>query len=168
MVLFAALASVSLFGQSSGKFAYMADTHIAEGSSSIADLEACIKDINSNPEIQFSILAGDITEFGSDKEIKLAKSIIDKFEKPYYILAGNHDSKWSESGCNTFEKVFGYGHFEFEAFGVKFVGTNSGPNMRMAPALVPRESIVLLDSLVKATPTPKPVIFVNHFPQDKP
>ena len=166
MVLFAALASVSLFGQSSGKFAYMADTHIAEGSSSIADLEACIKDINSNPEIQFSILAGDITEFGSDKEIKLAKSIIDKLEKPYYILAGNHDSKWSESGCNTFEKVFGYGHFEFEAFGVKFVGTNSGPNMRMAPALVPRESIVLLDSLVKATPAQKPVIFVNHFPQD--
>ena len=62
--------------------------------------------------------------------------------------------------------MFGYGHFEFEAFGVKFVGTNSGPNMRMAPALVPRESIVLLDSLVKATPAQKPVIFVNHFPQD--
>lgn len=158
--------SVALFGQNSGKFAFLADTHIAEGAVSISDLEACIEDINSNPEISFSILAGDITEFGSDKEIKLAKSIIDKFDKPYYIVAGNHDSKWSESGCNTFENVFGYGHFEFEAFGIKFVGTNSGPNMRMAPALVPRESIVLLDSLVKATPSDKPLIFVNHFPQD--
>ncbi|MBO7248752.1 MAG: PQQ-binding-like beta-propeller repeat protein [Bacteroidales bacterium] len=166
IVAIAFLASVSLMGQSEGKFAFFADTHIAEGSSSIADLEACIKDVNMNPEIEFSILAGDITEFGSDREIKLAKSIIDKFEKPYYIVAGNHDAKWSESGCNTFEKVFGYGHFEFEAFGLKFVGTNSGPNMRMAPALVPRESIVLLDSLVKATPAEKPIVFVNHFPQD--
>lgn len=158
--------SFSMDGQNSGKFAYLADTHIAEGAKSVEELEACIADINSNPEISFSILAGDITEFGSDREIRLAKSIIDRLEKPYYILAGNHDAKWSESGCNTFEKVFGYGHFEFEAFGVKFVGTNSGPNMRMAPALVPRESIVLLDSLVKNTPKEMPVIFVNHFPQD--
>lgn len=159
-------ASVLLSGQNKGQFAYLADTHIAEGAASIEELEACIKDINSNPDISFSILAGDITEFGSDREIRLAKSIIDKLEKPYYIVAGNHDSKWSESGCNTFEKVFGYGHFEFEAFGIKFVGTNSGPNMRMAPALVPRESIVLLDSLVHATPAHTPLIFVNHFPQD--
>lgn len=159
-------ASILLSAQNKGQFAYLADTHIAEGAASIDELEACIKDINDNPEISFSILAGDITEFGSDREIRLAKSIIDKLEKPYYIVAGNHDSKWSESGCNTFEKVFGYGHFEFEAFGIKFVGTNSGPNMRMAPALVPRESIVLLDSLVQATPSEMPLIFVNHFPQD--
>lgn len=165
-LVLAALASLSVSGQNSGKFAFFADTHIAEGAKSIEELEACIEDVNRNPEIEFSILAGDITEFGSDREIRLAKSIIDKLEKPYYVVAGNHDAKWSESGCNTFEKVFGYGHFEFEAFGLKFVGTNSGPNMRMAPALVPRESIVLLDSLVKATPSDKPLIFVNHFPQD--
>lgn len=165
-IALAIVSSISLVGQENGKFAFLADTHIAEGAASVEELAACIEDINSNPEISFSILAGDITEFGSDREIKLAKSVIDKLEKPYYIVAGNHDAKWSESGCNTFEKVFGYGHFEFEAFGIKFVGTNSGPNMRMAPALVPRESIVLLDSLVKATPSNKPMVFVNHFPQD--
>lgn len=157
---------ISVNGQNSGKFAFLADTHLAEGANSIAELEACIADINSNPEISFSIFAGDITEFGSDREIKLAKSVIDKLEKPYYIVAGNHDSKWSESGCNTFEQVFGYGHFDFEAFGIKFIGTNSGPNMRMAPALVPRESVLLLDSLVKSIPSTTPIIFVNHFPQD--
>lgn len=166
-VLFVLLTlAFSLNGQTKGKFAFLADTHIAEGANSITELQACIEDINANPEISFSILAGDITEFGSDREIKLAKSIIDKLDKPYYIVAGNHDSKWSESGCNTFEKVFGYGHFEFEAFGIKFIGTNSGPNMRMAPALVPRESVVLLDSIVRAIPSQTPVVFVNHFPQD--
>lgn len=154
------------FGQESGRFAYLADTHIAEGAASVGDLTACIEDINKDSTISFTIFAGDITEFGADREIKLAKSIIDRLEKPYYIVAGNHDAKWSESGCNTFASVFGYEHFEFDAFGIKFIGTNSGPNMRMAPALVPRESIVWLDSLVKAIPTYQPVIFVNHYPMD--
>ena len=147
-------------------FAYLADVHIAEGAQSISDAEACIKDINSRGEAQFVIFAGDITEFGSDEEIAIAKSIFDKLDVPYYIVAGNHDSKWSESGCNTFKKVFGYEAFEFEVDGIKFIGTNSGPNMRMAPALLPRESVIWLDSLVNAVEVNKPIVFVNHYPMD--
>lgn len=153
-------------GKYNFSFAYMADIHIAVGGKSIVDAEACIKDINSNPDIAFSIFAGDITEFGSDEEIALAKSIFDKLDKPYYIVAGNHDAKWSESGCNTFVKEFGYEEFEFDYGGIKFIGTNSGPNMRMAPALLPRESMVWLDSLSKAVDKEQPVFFVNHYPMD--
>lgn len=149
------------------KFAYIADTHITEGSQHNKELENCIKDINANRDmIQFVIFGGDITEFGADTEIALAKSIIDKLTIPYYVVAGNHDAKWSESGCNTFAKVFGYENFEFDAGGIKFLGTNSGPNMRMAPALLPHESVVWLDSIAKAIPKEQPVIFVNHYPQD--
>ncbi len=147
-------------------FAYMSDIHIALEAKAIEDAEACVTDINSNPQIAFSIIAGDITEFGTDEEIALAKSIFDKLEKPYYIVAGNHDAKWSESGCNTFLKIFGYEEFEFDHQGIKFIGTNSGPNMRMAPALLPRESMVWLDSISKAIDPLQPVIFVNHYPMD--
>lgn len=147
-------------------FAYLADVHIALGGESVEDAEACVRDINANPDIAFSILAGDITEFGSDEEIALAKSIFDKLDKPYYIVAGNHDAKWSESGCNTFVKEFGYEEFEFDYGGIKFIGTNSGPNMRMAPALLPRESIVWLDSLSGTVDARQPVFFVNHYPMD--
>lgn len=148
------------------KFAYLADLHISDGAGPAADLEKSVQDINTLKGVDFVIIAGDITEFGSDKEILLAKSIIDKLTVPYYIVAGNHDSKWSESGCNTFARVFGYEHFNFDFNGVQFIGCNSGPNMRMAPALVPRESIIWLDSLTKALPQEKPVIFVNHYPLD--
>jgi len=148
------------------KFAYLADLHISDGAGPAADLEKSVQDINTLKGVDFVIIAGDITEFGSDKEILLAKSIIDKLTVPYYIVAGNHDSKWSESGCNTFARVFGYEHFNFDFDGVQFIGCNSGPNMRMAPALVPRESIIWLDSLTKALPQEKPVIFVNHYPLD--
>lgn len=147
-------------------FAFMADLHISEGSKTTTEAQACVEDINNNKEINFVIIAGDVTEFGNDREIRLAKSVLDKLNKPYYIVAGNHDSKWSESGCNTFAKEFGYEHFEFEAEGIKFIGTNSGPNMRMAPALLPRESVVWLDSIVKNSDPRQPMVFVNHYPMD--
>ncbi len=164
------ICSFSVFAQNESKsvikFAYLADTHVSVGSTSVDDLRQSVQDINNLKDVDFVIFAGDITEFGSDSEIRLAKSIIDELSIPYYIVAGNHDAKWSESGCNTFAKVFGYEHFNFEVGGVQFIGCNSGPNMRMAPALVPRESIVWLDSLTKALPKERPVVFVNHYPLD--
>ena len=166
LILISGILTAQTDNNRSFSFAYLADTHIAVDSKTVTEVTKCVEDINNNPGLSFVIIAGDITEFGSDKEIRLAKSIFDKLDKPYYIIAGNHDSKWSESGCNTFSKVFGYEHFEFDYQGVKFIGTNSGPNMRMAPALMPRESVILLDSIAKNIDKKQPVIFINHFPQD--
>ena len=148
------------------KFAYLSDIHICEGSPRIDNLLRCIADINSQKDIQFTMLGGDITEFGADHEIAMTKEMLDQLEHPYWIVAGNHDAKWSESGCNTFAKVFGYEQFDFEAGGIRFLGCNSGPNMRMAPALLPHESLMWLDSIMTVTPKEQPVIFVNHYPQD--
>lgn len=161
------LSIFSLIGQERNlSYAYLSDTHIAENAKSVEELEACVKEINENDTLKFVIITGDITDFGSDKELTLAKTIFDKLNKPYYIIAGNHDSKWSESGCNSFIKIYGYERFAFEDSGILFVGTNCGPDMRMAPALVPRESIVWLDSLVAATSPTKPIIYFNHYPQN--
>lgn len=153
-------------GEKKFSFAFLSDIHIAQGAKSVEDAILCMEDINKNKEIEFAVFAGDITEFGSDEEIALAKSVFDKLDKPYYVVAGNHDAKWSESGCNTFVKMFGYEGFEFEKGGIKFIGTNSGPNMRMAPALVPMESIVWLDSVSRAINPAQPVVFINHYPMD--
>ena len=169
--LFLLLAScLAVFAQDSlhkpFSFAYLSDVHIAENTDRIDDAITCVNDINDQPQIKFVIIAGDITEFGADDEIKIAKGIFDKLKVPYYIVAGNHDAKWSESGCNTFVKVFGYEGFNFDYEGIKFIGCNSGPNMRMAPALVPRETIVWLDSLSHRIDPAQPVFFVNHYPMD--
>ena len=149
------------------RFAYLSDIHISEGANGrIENLKRCIADINSQRDIQFTILGGDITDFGADREFEMTKAMLDQLTNPYWLVAGNHDAKWSESGCNTFAKVFGYEQFEFEAGGIKFLGCNCGPNMRMAPALIPHESLVWLDSLSRALPREQPVILVNHYPQD--
>ena len=125
-------------------------------------LSQCIKDINSLDSLDFVLFGGDITDFGADDELYLVKHMMDSLKYKYYVVAGNHDSKWSESGCNTFKKVFGYERFEFEAGGWRFLGCNCGPDMRMAPALIPRESMEWLESLEPG----KRSIFVNHYPQD--
>ena len=95
------------------RFALMADLHYSEGSRSAVDLRRCIRDINTRENLDFVMVAGDLTDFGTDEEISAVKNMLDSLDRPYYVVPGNHDAKWSESGCNTFRKVFGYETFEF-------------------------------------------------------
>lgn len=149
-------------------FAVLSDLHVSGASSNAAsDLRACIKDINSMQDgvdpLDFVIVTGDLTDFGSDSQIRVVKSMLDTLAIPYYTVPGNHDAKWSESGCDTFGTVFGGESFEFEAGGFRFVGCASGPDMRMAPALIPKQHMNRLEELAKE---PMPTIFVNHYPLD--
>lgn len=144
------------------RFAFVTDTHIAKGSQSIADLRACLKDINGQDSLDFVIFGGDVSDFGTDEEFAIAKNLMDTLRLPYYVVQGNHDANWSESGCNTFVKVFGYERFSFKKKGWRFIGCNSGPDMRMAPGLVPRETMKWLDSLEDEGKC----IFINHYPMD--
>ena len=113
------------------------------------------------------ILSGDITDFGSDAELQVAKQILDSLNKPWYIVPGNHDSNWSESGTNSFKKIFGSETFKFTYGGYLFLGTVCGPNMRMSPGQVSRENILWLDSsLNNLKDKNTPVIYVNHYPID--
>lgn len=148
------------------RFALVTDTHVGTETGQ-EDLERTVADINGQQDIAFVIFSGDVTEFGSDDELRLAKSVISKLNKPWHIIPGNHDTKWSESGCNTFRTVFGDETFSFEHKGYWFIGTNCGPNMRMGPGQVPRENIVWLDAQLKQqSDRQKPVIYINHYPQD--
>ncbi|RPD41819.1 PQQ-binding-like beta-propeller repeat protein [Chitinophaga barathri] len=149
------------------RFALVTDTHIGVQTAQ-EDLERTVNDINNQPQVEFVVFSGDVTEFGSDEELKLAKSILDKLNKPWHIIPGNHDTKWSESGCNSFRTVFGNETFSFEHKGYRFLGTNCGPNMRMGPGQVPRENIVWLDEqLKKQKDKQQPLIYINHYPQDE-
>src|SRR5574341_841193 len=94
-------------------FAWLSDTHVGS-TTGTEDLRATVRDINSMDSVAFVILSGDITEMGWNAEFDLAKQILDSLNKPYYIVPGNHDTKWSESGCTKFSHVFGADRFVFE------------------------------------------------------
>src|SRR5690606_38663174 len=58
------------------QFAHVTDTHVG-GSTGEEDLRATVADINTQAALDFVIVSGDITEFGSDAELMLAKQILD-------------------------------------------------------------------------------------------
>ena len=162
------IVGVYIFPQSSDlpfRFALVTDTHIGS-STSEEDLLRTINDINSLPDIVFVILSGDITEFGTDEELMTAKKLLSALRKPYYVISGNHDSNWSESGTNSFKQIFGSETFGFEYGGYKFLGLASGPNMRMGPGQIPRENIAWLHDRLRETNMETPLIYINHYPMD--
>ena len=81
------------------RFIHISDTHIGSPDGKAEeDLRRTVEDINRMTGIAFVVLTGDITELGTDDEIKRAKEILDGLKVPWYIIPGNHDTGWSESG----------------------------------------------------------------------
>lgn len=148
-------------------FAWLTDVHLNSFAYAEDDLRQSVEDINANPAVDFTILSGDVTEFGDTKEFYLLQEILKNLKKPYFLLPGNHDVNWSENGCTMFNKIFRASHFCHDWQGVRFIGCGAGPSLRMGPPHIPREEILWLDSIYRATPATQPIIFVNHFPLNK-
>ncbi len=149
------------------RFAFISDTHIGSpNGSSEEDLRRTVRDINAMGGIAFVVLTGDITELGTDEELRLAKQILDSLKVPWYIIPGNHDTGWSESGGMMFTTLFGYDKFSFAYEGIHFLGCASGPYVRMGDGHVPRDAIHWLDKELKQLKPGQPLIFLNHYPID--
>ena len=148
-------------------FALLTDTHISTSNPHpMEDLQRSIADINQNPEIEFVVVTGDLTESGDRASIEVVKAALDQLSVPYYAASGNHETTWSESGVMDFTRVFGDSRFAFTHNGMYFIGFNSGPVIRMADGHVAPQDIAWLkhnlDSVTKAGDTP---IFVfTHYP----
>ena len=146
------------------KFAWLTDIHIGYPTAK-EDLQRSISDINSLDNISFTIISGDITATGTLQELTQAKNILDQLKKPYYIIPGNHDTKWSESGCTDFIKLWGNDRFVFEYDKFLFIGLHQGPRMRMADGHWAPEDLRWYDSLIVSLPNSnQPIIFVTHYP----
>lgn len=148
-------------------FALLTDTHISTSNPRpMEDLQRSIADINQNPEIEFVVVTGDLTESGDRASIEAVKAALDQLSVPYYAASGNHETTWSESGVMDFTRVFGDSRFAFSHRGMYFIGFNSGPVIRMADGHVAPQDIAWLkhnlDSVSKAGDAP---IFVfTHYP----
>ncbi|MDQ7817993.1 MAG: PQQ-binding-like beta-propeller repeat protein [Melioribacteraceae bacterium] len=146
------------------KFAWITDTHVGNTTGE-NDLINTVRDINTLNDIDFVILSGDITETGKTTDLVVAKKILENLSMPYYVIPGNHDTKWSESGCTKFSQVFGSEKFVFDYEGIRFIGMHEGPIMRMGDGHFSPEDLRWLDTtLFKITNKNQPIIFITHYP----
>jgi outer membrane protein assembly factor BamB/Icc-related predicted phosphoesterase len=158
------LTSVSFSQTRSFRFAWLSDTHVGS-TTGAADLGNSVRDINAMTDLAFVILSGDITEMGFDAQFDLAKAILDSLKKPYYIIPGNHDTKWSPSGCTKFASLWGKDRFVFEYGGYRFLGMHQGPIMKMGDGHFPPEDLRWLDSVLTSfSDKCQPLFFVTHYP----
>ncbi|MFZ5519317.1 MAG: PQQ-binding-like beta-propeller repeat protein [Candidatus Zhuqueibacterota bacterium] len=148
------------------EFAWLSDTHVG-ATTGAADLSLAVRDINSMDQIDFVIVSGDITETGRSADLTLSKSILDSLKRPYFIIPGNHDTKWSETGATRFSELWGSDKFNFAHRGIRFIGMHQGPLMRMADGHFSPEDLRWLDSqLADLSASNGPVVFVTHYPMD--
>ncbi|WP_316815344.1 PQQ-binding-like beta-propeller repeat protein [Pedobacter nyackensis] len=147
------------------KYAFVTDTHIGTPGAE-EDLRKTVKDINQQHDLDFVVITGDVTEMGTRSEIKLTKEILKLLKKPCYVIPGNHDTGWSESGGVDFIKAFGDDKFTFDHKGYRFIACASGPYVRMSDGHIPRDAVIWLDKVLRNTPKDMPIVFINHYPID--
>ena len=155
-------------------FALLTDTHISTSNPKpMEDLQCSIADINRNPDIEFVVVTGDLTESGDRASIQAIKDALDQLRVPYYAASGNHETTWSESGVMDFTRVFGDSRFAFSHAGAYFIGFNSGPVIRMADGHVAPQDIAWLKhnldsisqlSTLNSQLSTTPIFVFTHYP----
>ncbi|HMI78561.1 MAG TPA: PQQ-binding-like beta-propeller repeat protein [Ferruginibacter sp.] len=149
------------------RFAFLSDTHIGSPNSNAdEDLRRTVNDINKMNDIDFVVITGDITELGTNEELPRAKKMFDSLKVKYYIIPGNHDVGWSETGGMGFISTFGSDRFAFDHNGIRFIGCSSGPYVRMSDGHIPRDAMTWMKNILDTTDVNMPVIFLNHYPMD--
>ena len=156
--------------QGTFRFAQLTDIHLTPNNPNpTEDLLRSVAQINATDSIDFVLVTGDLTEEGDRTTMEKVKSCLDLLKVPYHVVLGNHETKWSDSGCTAFGEIFGGERFDFEHKGFLFLGFNSGPLMRMAYGhVVPQDIRWMTERMSRYnTGNPRqnnPVILVTHYP----
>jgi outer membrane protein assembly factor BamB/Icc-related predicted phosphoesterase len=147
------------------RFAQLTDIHLNPHLTrpTLALLES-IAQINASDSIDFVLVTGDITDDGDRATMLKVKEYLSLLKPKYYIIPGNHETTWSESGCTAFGEIFGSERFCFNHDGITFLGFNSGPMIRMAYGHVVPEDIRWMCAKMDSLGRTKPVILVTHYP----
>jgi len=163
LLIVVALIVVGCNQSNSLRFVLLSDTHVAENTTGAEDLRLAVADVNGLDDIDFVLVSGDITDLNIGDNLQTAKRILDSLDVPYYIIPGNHDTKWSGSAGANFRALWGDDRFVFDAGGYRFIGFHQGPILRMDDGHIPREDLDWLKQTLQETGTEKPVILVMHY-----
>ncbi|MBO4379903.1 MAG: PQQ-binding-like beta-propeller repeat protein [Muribaculaceae bacterium] len=142
----------------------LADVHVTPGNENDTRLREAVEEINAMPA-DFVVMNGDLTNEGSDAELKYVKSVLDEIRLPLFVLPGNHESTWSQSATKTFIDLWGNDRFVTETDSLVIVGMNCGPFMKMGDGHIKQEDIYWLDrTLTRLAKDGKRVVSFNHYP----
>lgn len=146
------------------KLAILSDIHVTPGNANEGKLKEAVAEINGT-DVDAVIVSGDLTNEGSDVQLRNVKSILDGITKPLYVIPGNHENNWSQSACKTFNDLWGNDRFVFTVGKLVVIGMNCGPFMKMGDGHIKQEDLTWLDKTLSEMVKPgMKVLSINHYP----
>ena len=146
------------------KLAILSDVHVTPGNANEGKLREAVAEINAT-DVDAVMMTGDLTNEGSDEQLRNIKGILDGISHPLYVIPGNHENNWSQSACKTFNDLWGNDRFVFTVDNLVVVGMNCGPFMKMGDGHIKQEDLLWLDSTLTAmVKSGMQVLSVNHYP----
>ena len=165
IILLLAIVALSLAVQGEVvRLAILSDVHVTPGNANEGKLREAIAEINLT-DVDAVMMTGDLTNEGSDEQLRNVKGILDGIIHPLYVIPGNHENNWSQSACKTFNDLWGTDRFVFTVGHLVVVGMNCGPFMKMGDGHIKQEDLLWLDSTLNVMVKPgMQVLSVNHYP----
>jgi len=147
------------------RFALLSDLHISTTNLQPSeDLQHAVNDVNALPGIDFVIVSGDVSNLGDTLSLRMAKQMLHKLKMPYYIIPGNHDVKWYQTGTDNFNAVFGDTKFDFTHKDIEFVGFTTAPLTKKGVGFIQPVYIQWMKRVLQDAGNEKPVILITHYP----
>lgn len=119
-----------------------------------------VQKVNSMNEIDFTVLAGDITDFGLSTEYKWVNEIVSGLNVPYLTVIGNHDLV--ANGQKVYEDMYGPLNYTFELPHHKFISLNTNSREFGFNGKVP--DLDWLSRRLSNNPEDKNIIIISHVP----
>ena len=149
---------------SAQRFAILSDIHATPGNANEGKLKEAVAEINET-DVDAVLVTGDLTNEGSDVQLRNVKSILDGITHPLYVIPGNHENNWSQSACKTFNDLWGNDRFVFTVGKLVVIGLNCGPFMKMGDGHIKQEDLTWLDKTLGEMVKPgMKVLSINHYP----
>ena len=149
---------------SARRVAVLSDIHVTPGNACDSALRVAVDEINAGA-FDLVVVNGDLSNEGSDEQLRNVHDILGRLRHPLYVLPGNHENNWSQSAIKTFIDLWGHDRFVAVADSLALVGINCGPYMKMGDGHIKQEDLhwlrSTLDSLSAAGCR---IISFNHYP----
>lgn len=147
---------------SARRICVLSDVHVTPGNKAETALQRAVEEINAE-DYDLVVMNGDLTNEGSDAEMRNVKAILDGIRHPLVVLPGNHELTWSQSATKTFFDLWGNDRFAAQLDSVLVVGIACGPYMKMGDGHVKQEDLHWLEKTLSETDA-KRVLSFNHYP----
>ncbi len=141
-------------------FAAMNDLHLQvdEGGKALAKM---VEALNARDDLDFTVVLGDLTTAARPEEFALAKAGLDRLQKPYHTVPGNHDA--NKDGVSAFEQAFGPANWRREHGGWVLLGLNSCQGLA-SDVTIPPDRLEWLEKEVSSIEAATPVALFLHHP----